>query len=78
MHVHADQLALADEKCYTELSMIDLEKYSESLENGRDIFTGRGTYVLLSVDSKFSILQCFERERERDVQSLERDRREKE
>ena len=64
MIVHVDQLALADEECYTELCIIDLERYSESLENGKAIFTGRGTYVLLSIDSK-SVLCRMVRRRDR-------------
>lgn len=43
------QLALIDE---TEHLVIELAQFSQSLENGQSVFTGRGSYVLLSIDSK--------------------------
>ena len=45
-----DQLALLNE---AEYSIIELAQFSQSLANGRTVFTGRGSYVLLSIDSKF-------------------------
>ena len=36
----------------TEHSIIELSQFSQSLENGQSVFTGRGSYVLLSIDSK--------------------------
>ena len=51
-----DQLALVDE---AEYSIIELAQFSQSLENGQSVFTGRGSYVLLSIDSKLiSYHQC--------------------
>ena len=44
-----DQLALVDE---AEHSIIELAQLSQSLENGQSVFTGRGSYVLLSIDSE--------------------------
>lgn len=44
-----NQLALVDE---AEHSIIELAQFSQSLENGQSVFTGRGSYVLLSIDSK--------------------------
>ena len=45
------QLALVDE---AEHSIIELAQFSQSLENGKSIFIGRGSYVLLSIDRKYS------------------------
>ena len=52
MHLSSDhdQLALVDE---AEHSIIELSQFSQSLENGQSVFTGRGSYVLLSIDSKY-------------------------
>ena len=50
VYMHADQLALADDECH----IIDLEQYSNSLESGREVFTGREQYVLLCIESECS------------------------
>ena len=47
IHVDQAQLALVDK---AEHSIIELAQYSQSLENGKSIFTGRGSYILLSID----------------------------
>ena len=60
-YIYTDQLALVDEDYH----VIDLQQYSESLENGQEIFTGRGKYVLLSIDSKLSTtLPCESTEKD--------------
>ena len=47
-----DRLALVDE---AEYSIIELAQFSQSLDNGRSVFTGRGSYVLVAIDSKCSM-----------------------
>ena len=48
LHYRADQLAIIDEGC----QLIDLGIHSNSYENARSVFAGRGVYVLLLSESK--------------------------
>ena len=48
LHYRADQLAVIDEGC----QLIDLGIHSNSYENARSVFAGRGVYVLLLSESK--------------------------
>ena len=46
LYINTDQFALVDDQC----EIINLSDYSTSLDNGKPLFTSRGTYYLLAVE----------------------------